>query len=511
MRPAPSCAAPVAPARYQRHRPDETTLYRVVQAHLDTYLAFVDIETGGVGLPTFVTDEFDAFLACGILAHGFLRLACDGCREEKLVAFSCKRRGICPSCGTRRMAEAAAYLVDHVIPKVPVRQWVMSFPIPLRSLFAVHPDLLLPVLQIIHRALATFLFKQTGQTRDQATTGAVTLIQRFGSAANLNVHLHALVLDGVYGNRYPAGTSGTPDESMPAPTALVPIFHPAGAPTHAALQALLGKIIARILRLLTRLGHLNEEEGQTYLAGGITDPDDVMTPLQAAAANYRIAQGPRAGQKVLSLQLAPRHLARSGDSRALCANAHGFSLHAGVRIAADDRRGLEQLCRYITRPAISNERLSVNRAGHVVLKLKTAWRDGTSHHVMAPMEFTQRLAALVPRPRLHLIRFHGVLAPNAKLRKAVVPVPPVVTAPAQEGDGAYLSAGSTKGRMRWAQLLKRVFDIDIERCPHCGGQLKLIAAIEEPAAIVRILTHLGLAAQPPPRAPAVRVDLFQAA
>jgi len=88
----------------------------------------------------FVTDEFDAFLACGILAHGFLRLRCNGCKEEKLVAFSCKRRGICPSCGTRRMAEAAAHLVDHVIPKVPVRQWVLSFPIPLRSLFAVHPD-----------------------------------------------------------------------------------------------------------------------------------------------------------------------------------------------------------------------------------------------------------------------------------------------------------------------------------------------------------------------------------
>ena len=147
-----------------------------------------------------------------------------------------------------------------------------------------------------------------------------------------------------------------------------------------------------------------------------------MTPLQAAAAHYRIAQGPRAGQKVLSLQLAPRHLGRGGESTALCANAHGFSLHAGVRMAADDRRGLEQLCRYITRPAIANERLSVNRAGQVVLKLKTAWRDGTSHHVMEPMEFMQRLAALVPRPRLHLIRFHGVLAPNAKLRKAVVPV-----------------------------------------------------------------------------------------
>jgi hypothetical protein len=105
------------------------------------------------------------------------------------------------------------------------------------------------------------------------------------------------------------------------------------------------------------------------------------------------------GQKVLSLRLAPRRPAANGEaSRTHCANAHGFSLHAGVRCAVEDRQGLEQLCRYITRPAIANARLSVNRAGHIVLKLKTAWRDGTSHHVMTPMEFMQRLAALAPRP-----------------------------------------------------------------------------------------------------------------
>ena len=89
----------------------------------------------------------------------------------------------------------------------------------------------------------------------------------------------------------------------------------------------------------------------------------------------------------------------------LCANVHGLSLHTGGRCAADDRQWLEQLFRYITRPAIANERRSVYRAGQVILKLKTAWHDGTSHHMMTQMEFMQRLAALVPRPRLHLIRF----------------------------------------------------------------------------------------------------------
>ena len=193
-----------------------------------------------------------------------------------------------PGAGARRMAETAAWLVDRVIPKVPVRQWVLSFPIPLRSLFAVHPELLAPVLQIIHRVIATHLIKQAGIKRSAAATGAITLIQRFGSAANVNIHLHSLVLDGVYHT----GTEG----------ALV--FHPAPALTGEKLQALLGKIITRILRLLTREGHLVEEEGMTYVADahGIIDPDNLLAPLQAASCTYRIALGPRAGRKVLSLQ-----------------------------------------------------------------------------------------------------------------------------------------------------------------------------------------------------------------
>ena len=148
---------------YERRRPEETTLYQLVQEHLETFLAQVEAEIGA-GLPEFVQEEFDAFLECGILAHGFLRLRCADCAYEKLVAFSCKKRGFCPACGARRMVETAAHLVDHVIPRVPVRQWVLSFPIPLRLLFAAHPELLTPVLQIIHRVISTFLIQQAGQT-----------------------------------------------------------------------------------------------------------------------------------------------------------------------------------------------------------------------------------------------------------------------------------------------------------------------------------------------------------
>jgi hypothetical protein len=106
----------------------------------------------------------------------------------------------------------------------------------------------------------------------------------------------------------------------------------------------------------------------------------------------------------------------------------------------------------------------------------------------------------VPRPRLHLIRFHGVLAPHAKLRSQIIPSPP-------EDTTVHVHAQGAPARISWARLLRRVFDIDIEHCPNCGGALKIIAAIEAPPVIVRILAHLGLPTRAPPR----RLDLFQAA
>jgi len=287
------------------------------------------------------------------------------------------------------------------------------------------------------------------------------------------------VLDGVYRR----GIDGAPE------------FVEVPEPTDEALQSVLHKIITRTMKLLTRRGVLVEEEGSTYMADDDGDSDEarVLRPLQAAACTYRIAFGPRAGQKVLTVQGA---MPRDADFKQhLCADIDGFSLHAAVRCAADDRQALEQLCRYITRPALANERVQTNAAGQVVLKLKTPWRDGTTHLVMSPLEFMQRLAALVPRPRLHLIRFHGVLAPNAKLRALVVPQEP--EPPAQAAKPAECEASCAHHRplrLSWAKLLKRVFEIDMDHCPNCGGELKIIAAILEQPVIEKILMHLGLQA-----------------
>jgi len=169
-----------APLHYERHRPEQTTLYRLVQQHAVSFIAHTEASTGSE-LPQFIKDEFDAFLECGILAHGFLRLRCWDCGHDKLLAFSCRRRGFCPSCGARRMSQTAAHLVDHVIPHVPVRQWALSLPIPLRLLLAAQPELVTPVLQVVQRVLERHLLQQAGLAADEGHGGAVQVLPDFTS------------------------------------------------------------------------------------------------------------------------------------------------------------------------------------------------------------------------------------------------------------------------------------------------------------------------------------------
>jgi ribosomal protein S27E len=419
----------------------------------------------GRGLPGYVVREFEEYLKCGRLEHGFLRVRCETCHHEKLVAFSCKRRGFCPSCGARRMADSAAHLVDEVLPKRPIRQWVLSVPFPLRYLFATNPTVMSRVLTIVHRVISTFLIKRSGRTVKSGTqSGAVTLIQRFGSALNLNLHFHMLYLGGVYDNKG--------------------YFLPVKPPTTQDLDYITHTIAKRVSRYLERAGYLYRDAESEYL-DLMFEEDDAMHGIISASITYRLAFGPNAGRKALTLQAVPASDTRQ-QSNELVSKQSGFSLHAGVACKSNQRKKLERLCRYITRPAIAEQRLSVASTGNVIVALKTPYDDGTSHVVLSPTEFMGRLAALVPKPRVNLTRFHGVFSPNSKLRKFVVPTRPADDAAieSQFGNKAY--------SMTWAQRLKRVFAIEIEKCEKCGGKVRVIASIEDSEVIEKILKHLGL-------------------
>lgn len=445
---------------YERHRPEQTLLYKLVQENLLSFYAQVEREHGS-GLPDFVRKEFEEFLKCGVLAHGFLRAKCDSCAHEKLVAFSCKRRGFCPSCGVRRMVESAAHLVDEVFPKKPLRQWVVTFPFQVRFLLAQDAKLMSAVLRVVNRAIESHLLNKAGAKRkDGAKTGAVTFVQRFGSSLNLNIHFHIMYLDGVY--RFKEDQA---------------VFQVTKAPTSKELEKLLSNITKRVVRLLERRGLIKEDLTPKEQSG--------FSHIQASSITYRIALGKYKGQKALSLQTLPE---RERTENKYLAKNSGFSLHAGIACGAHERKKLERICRYIARASLSEERLSTNKKGQVIYKLKKAYDNGTTQIVLEPLDFLSRLASLVPKPRVNLTRFHGVFAPNFKHRAKVVPM--LKEAPkAEEKDKAKNKAYA----MTWSQRLKRVFKIDIEKCPSCEtGKLKVISSIEEPSVIKQILEHIGV-------------------
>jgi len=344
------------------------------------------------------------------------------------------------------------------------------------------------VLGIVYRAISSHLIKKSGFTRKTAQTGAVTLIQRFGSALNLNVHFHMLFLDGVY-TTTPWGKSR---------------FHRTNAPAQPELMELVHTISHRVAGFLEREGILERDEENSYL--NLDDADgDPMQQVLGCSVSYRIAVGPQQGRKVFTLQTIPAW--EDDDRFSQVAKASGFSLHAGVAAQARERQKLERLCRYISRPAVSEKRLSLTPSGNIRYQLKTPYSDGTTHVIFEPLDFIAKLAALVPKPRVNLTRFHGVFAPNSKHRVDVTP--------AKRGKGCARKKIEDKTpeqhhqAMTWAQRLKRVFNIDVSVCPKCGGKTKVIASIEDQAVIDRILVHLmkkGALPSPPELLPATRAS-----
>jgi hypothetical protein len=195
----------------------------------------------------------------------------------------------------------------------------------------------------------------------------------------------------------------------------------------------------------------------------------------------------------------PSFIRTDKPEKALTADRDGFSLNAAVSCQPYQRDRLERLCRYVTRPAICLERLTVRTDGKIQYELKNPFSNGTTHILFSPLDFLSKLAALVPRPRHNLVRYHGVFAPNARMRKLIVPTKckkVKIDRSERKSVAESDAADELIAPLTWAQRLKRVFNIDITLCPLCGGTMRVIADITDPDLIQKILDHL--AAQPPP-------------
>jgi hypothetical protein len=387
------------------------------------------------------------------------------------------------------MAERAAHLVDDVFPVVPVRQWVLSLPHRLRYVLAWDHALCRAVTGVFVRAVLGYLRRRARQQgAPGGRGGAVAIVQRFGSALNLNVHVHALVLDGVYVE----GDGGTLR------------FHEAAPPTDEEMDRLLGAIDRRLHRLLARRGVL-DELGEANAADSWREEAPVLAGIAAASVQGRRALGERAGAAAIRYGASEELLALAPAGLGPChARRNGFDLHAAVRVPPRDRAQLERLCRYALRPPVAQDRIHLTPEGRVVLELRHRWADGTTHLVFDPMELLERLAALTPRPRINLLLYYGVLGARSAWRSRL--------AEPGSATGGHVSGHDPRASRRaavaprtnrlWAELMQRSFGFDVLACPRCGDRLELIALIEAPPVIRRILSHLGLPTEVPATRPA---------
>lgn len=426
---------------YATQRISKKILKEVISSFYQEALFGLDEERK---LPHFIKNEFSSYLDCGEFKNGAVRLHCKACNHNQFLPFSCKKRGICPSCSSRKMHSTAANLVDYILPEVKVRQWVLSVPFRIRYLMAYDKKVLNGILGIFNRVVRSFYRKNLRGIKRE--TGAITFIQRFGGSLNLNVHFHTLFLEGVYisdGNKNYKWIESTP-------------------PKTSQIKNLNNKIIKRVNRFLLKHGFIEEFEERNFQ---LTDnmENDISEIYQSSISRGKLT-GRNKGQKIdeIGKYLNPPWEPPKGKRLSYI---NGFSLHANVCVSNKNRNFLERLCRYAGREAVSESRLSLDNNGSIIYQLKKKYSDGTSHLKFTPREFISKLIALIPPPKSHIIRYHGVLAPNSKWRKHIIPKGPSQV----EGDNFKRNYW-----IPWADLLKRVFYDHLTKCEKCGHSLKIV-------------------------------------
>lgn len=454
------------PKTYKRHRPDKTLLYQVIARHIKSF--FKKCAESGHPVPNFIKKEFEAFLRCGVLSYGFARVYCQACKYDRLIGFSCKKRGFCGSCLARRMSETSGRLLDKIIPHIPTRQWVLSVPAPLRYLIAYDNHALNKVMMVFMNTLTSYLRSKAKKSGGKALgasdyfAGSVSVIQRFGSALNLNTHIHSQVSDGVY--------VLLPDERLH--------FLRVPPPSDEEIRKVTIKIARRIHGYLEK----RVEEGEH---DELLEKQPLLAKCYAASIRYLSAFGLSSGRPLL--RLIDPHGRKQKDRDDL--TVMGFNLHASVAIEADDRAGLERVLRYMGRPPLSKERLKMAPDGErLILTLKSKWRDGTEKILLSPSDLIERLVALVPPPKKNQIRYHGFFGPNSKLRREII---------SDREKASHKSQGKKICRPDFAKLMARVFEIDVLECPRCKSRMQRISFIQDPKAILDILRSLKMGTAPP--------------
>ena len=434
----------ITPPIYKRRNPQDTVLYQVVQNTFLDWSGNYSLRHDEV-LPEYVEKEYKDYFKCGILAHGFARAYCANCSGDFIVALSCKRRGICPSCNTKHMIFITTHLLEEVLPKLPLRQWVLSVPKWLRYHLTKDAALASRVLRIFIDEIEKQLKKSCDRITEGAKLGEVSFIQRFGSRLNLHIHFHCVVLDGVFYSDE-KGTLQFADA------------YNLGKEDSDQVEA---RVRKRVLSLFKRRAILTEEQSENIKSwkgsGGFSVNADV-----------HIEESNRRGAERLI-----RYCARPAFS------GEKLRLISEKAETADSTR----LQYDVSKPSQKAE----------------------PPLILTATELFDNLANLIPPPHRHRHHYHGVLAPNSKQRAKVTQFAnryyrPDTAESSALPDEQNIEAAASKlnlqpqaktGSKTWARLIAKVYEVDPLKCEGCGAEMKLIAFIKDAISITKILTHLG--------------------
>jgi hypothetical protein len=432
------------------------------------------------------------------------------------------------------MCNTGAIVTDNVLPEVPVRQWVLSTPFEIRLLLAAHAKAYGELTRIFsEEVLAQYKYRAQALAIRGCQGGMLCFQHRFGGSLNMNPHLHAIVVDGVFARNQ------DPRSSAPA------TFYPLPPPEPVQLKDIAFLVYRRFTGWLRRQGLLRRSDDDDTCNEGNTDP--LTACLRGSLGLGQLCKLPHTGeQSGGSVELlhdeqrfAQRNSTNAGDFG-------GFGVHAGVTVSKHDRESRERLVRYRARPALSLERMTLTDDGMIAYRLRHIQKGRATHRVMNPLEFMARLSALIPPPRHHLLRFYGVFAPHSKWRTLCVPggtsehrscessdenpangsqprnthsqratagasvghcnasngheevaAKADVEPAAQMGLKCGSSLGINAWRIDWATLLKRTYDLDVLACA-CGGRLKFVELVTDADRAREVLELLGMQSALPP-------------
>ncbi len=454
-----STACPRPPALYHPRRPERTLLHGLVREHLETFLSLARQGQEEIDpVQCYVEGAFRKYLECGLPSYGFARARCSRCGYDFFVAFSCKTRGICPSCNARRMVETAAHLTDHVLPKVPVRQWVLSVPKRVRYLFRHERETVGAVLGIFMRALETTLRRKSLGAPATSRFGAVAFVHHFGSSLNEHIHFHCIVTDGVF-------SEGPDGEAL---------FHEATLLEGADIEMVGEKTRQRVLKWLARHEYLDPEAAEMMRgwphSGGFSVNGSVRLPDWDRSGLERLVR--YCVRPAFSAERLDRW-----DSDTFVYRLKRPLASGETSLVLSPLEFLSRLAALVPPPRRHGLQYYGVLSAHAKLREKVIESAGPSGAVAARLWEAARRMDIAP------------LSPDACGEDP------------EAGDWVEPETFPRTFPYTWGMLLARIYEALPLVCSRCGSAMRIIAFITNASDVKRIMEHIGEASEPPPVSP----------